>query len=1256
LCSEAGFKTFDVPQGNNMNLQRNNRSATKFVYAASAVVASFGLLSLLGWITPIRWLATFWSGGIPMAPSTSLFFVLYGVAIPVRLSSLEGWRIRLARVCGWIGMLFSGFLFLLSLRGIHLNTEHLGLAISGMVVGSPIGYMSPMTAMCFLLAGCSFLLLSNNRRGRTLVSFWLAVIVFLSAMVLVIGYLVGAPLFYGTETIPPAMTTSLAFLMLGLALAWSAGSFLWTRGAQDIDNGGRQTTILVLVFLLLVTGILGAGHLSSRRQQKNYRDRVNIELSAIADLKTNQINQWRKERLADGELFVKNSAFSKLVKRYLDHQDDTGVREQIGAWLGRMATHAQYRKIFLVDTKGVKRLVLPDGQEAGTILDDMGNVQALAIRRLSFLDFHRDKPDGPEHLDLVVPIYAEPDWQELLGYLIIEIDPDVYLFPLIQTWPTPSTSAETLLVRREGQDVLFLNNLRFRENAALSLRLPLSRIDLPAAKAVLGQTGVVAGIDYRGVPVFAALRAIPDSPWYLIARMDKEEIYEPLREHLLKTSGLILAVLLGAGAAVGFIWRHQRAGFYRLQFDAMREANESGRRLRLVFENTKDGIMVADIETKHVIMANKAVCEMLGYDYAEILTLTVDDFHPAENLPAILQTFELQVHGDLSFAAAVPMQRKDSTVFYADINTTLMELQGRSCILGTFRDITERIQNEARIEHLNRVLRAIRNINQLIVRAKFVDELINKACMLLVDHKSYASALIIITDEAGVPLSHAEAGTGEGFRVLVDRIEAGELPLCCVAAKETTGVCLLCGTDDVCKPCPIGSICVSPQKMSIRLEHQGKIFGYLAVTIDDKVTMDHEEESLFIELAGDLAYSLHNMEIQRVMQQGEEERKKLEAQFFQAQKMESVGRLAGGIAHDFNNLLSIIIGYAELLADDQGGLISKQEATGEIYNAAIRAKNLTQQLLAFSRKQILEMDVVDINKVITGFEKLLRRTIGEDIQVAIDLAHAPFLVKADTSQIEQVLLNLAVNARDAMPDGGNLTIETLRVELDETYAAQKPGVIPGPYAMISISDSGTGMDQETMKWIFEPFYTTKSLDKGTGLGLSTVYGIVKQHGGNIWVYSEIGGGTTFKIYLPLVNEEPESNGQSKEISLPPAESITVMVVEDEVALRKLVRKILERHGYKVLEVGDVDDTLEIVSRSTDPVRLLLTDVIMPKMKGTEVFKQIQAVVPDIKVLYMSGYTDNVIVRQGILKEGVQFIQKPFTAASLLGKIAEVFKS
>jgi PAS domain S-box-containing protein len=389
--------------------------------------------------------------------------------------------------------------------------------------------------------------------------------------------------------------------------------------------------------------------------------------------------------------------------------------------------------------------------------------------------------------------------------------------------------------------------------------------------------------------------------------------------------------------------------------------------------------------------------------------------------------------------------------------------------------------------------------------------------------------------------------------------------------------------------------------------------------------------------------------------QAREEGEKLHGQLVQIQRMEAVGRLAGGVAHDLNNLLAPIIGLSELLLMKPDMDEKRRQTLDAILDAGLRARDLVGQLLAFSRKQALEFKPADINRIIAGFEKLLRRTIPEDIAMTLALSPHPCTVMADSGQIEQVIMNLTVNAADAMPDGGRLTIETATVELDASYAASHPSVKPGPYLMMAVSDTGIGMDATTREHIFEPFFSTKG-ELGTGLGLATVFGIVKQHGGNIWVYSEPGRGTTFKVYLPLADAVPveSDSGPPPVVDLNGTE--TILVVEDNPAVRELAGDILARQGYTVLSAQDGPEALALAASHHGPLHLLLTDVVMPGMNGRALYQEAVKRHPHLKVLYMSGYTENVIAHRGVLDAGIAYIQKPFTVQSIAAKVREVLES
>ncbi len=383
------------------------------------------------------------------------------------------------------------------------------------------------------------------------------------------------------------------------------------------------------------------------------------------------------------------------------------------------------------------------------------------------------------------------------------------------------------------------------------------------------------------------------------------------------------------------------------------------------------------------------------------------------------------------------------------------------------------------------------------------------------------------------------------------------------------------------------------------------------------------------------------------------QRKQLEDQLLHAQKMEAVGRLAGGVAHDFNNMLTVISGYNRMMLDDLPPDDPLRANAEEIQVAADRAAALTNQLLSFSRRQIMRPRVIGVNATIANIEKMLHRLIGEDVDLVLSPSSEAGNINADPTAIEQVVVNLVVNARDAMPSGGKVTIETANATLDSTYARSHLGVHPGEFVMIAVSDTGMGMDAETRSHIFEPFFTTKAKGKGTGLGLATVYGIVKQSGGDIWVYSELGKGTTFKLYFPRVAESSDADAKGEADPARARANETILVVEDEKAVRELTVKVLRQLGYRILAADSGEQAIEVSKAYPSPIALLLTDVVMPGMSGKQLAEVLLPTRPGMRVLYLSGYTENTVVHHGVLEPGVDFLPKPFSREALAKKIREV---
>ena len=634
------------------------------------------------------------------------------------------------------------------------------------------------------------------------------------------------------------------------------------------------------------------------------------------------------------------------------------------------------------------------------------------------------------------------------------------------------------------------------------------------------------------------------------------------------------------------------------------DLREDEEKFRAVVENSNDGIIITASNGSH-LYANQRASEITGYSNEELLKVGMKGLVHSDEIPKLSERLKKRLSGE-----EVPGQyetrivHKSGKTVPIEISASKTIWHGQVADMVILRDITER-----------------KNIEEQLKDSE----------------KKYRDLFENAID--GIVIADIETG------IILDCNKAIE------SLVEKTRAELIGQSQKMLHPPEDEADGFSKTFIEHRNKREGQILETQVITSSgERKYVDIKANILELKDRKVLQGIFRNVtERKRI----EKEKTILEEQFRQAQKMEAIGRLAGGIAHDFNNLLTLINGNCQLSLLELREGDSLRGNIEEIKAASDRAAELTKQLLAFSRKQILEPQVIDLNQVLQGLDKMIRRIIGEDVELEVIPVEPIGRVKADPGQIEQVIMNLAVNARDAMPIGGKLTIETANVELDDAYANNHIAVKPGRYVMLSISDTGVGMTPEVKERVFEPFFTTKERGKGTGLGLSTVYGIVKQSGGNIWVYSEPSKGTTFKIYLPQV-EEPLEELKEKVVGEElPRGSETILLVEDEEVVRKLAARILRRQGYTVLEALGAEDALRTCEERKEPLHLILTDVVMPVMSGRQLVDACWQVRQDFKVLYMSGYTDNAIVHHGVLREGIDYIQKPFTVDGLARKVRGV---
>jgi two-component system cell cycle sensor histidine kinase/response regulator CckA len=615
---------------------------------------------------------------------------------------------------------------------------------------------------------------------------------------------------------------------------------------------------------------------------------------------------------------------------------------------------------------------------------------------------------------------------------------------------------------------------------------------------------------------------------------------------------------------------------------------------RLLFMDNPQPMWVYDLGTLEILEVNEAASHQYGYTCEEFLAMKITDLRRKEDVPRLIENIS-QVRAPWQYSGEWRHLLKDGRTIDVGVRSHTMEFRGRKAALVVVHDITQQKRNEAALKEAEQKYRhifekAILGIFQSTPQGRFVS--VNESLARMLCYDSPADMIDTIRD---IELQfYVDSKRRQEFK---QQLEANDV---------LQGFELEIYRKDRSK------MWVSANVRAIR--ENGQIVCYEG--------------------------SLEDIS----------QRKLLEEQFRQSQKMEAVGRLAGGVAHDFNNAIGVITGYSELLQLRLPVGDPLHRYADEIAKAGQRAASLTRQLLAFSRKQVIQPEVLDLNTIVGEMDKMLRRLIGEDIQITFSREPRLAPIKADHGQIEQILMNLAVNARDAMPQGGKLFIQTSNVQLDETYSRQHAYVKEGRYVMLSFSDNGCGMDKPTQAKVFEPFFTTKEPGKGTGLGLSTVYGIVKQNGGYIWVYSEPGKGATFRIYFPPA-QGVEHRHEEQAVPLPPPSGTeTILLVEDEDPLRQLARTCLETGGYKVLAVADGKAAIDVVRNNPENIDLLLTDVIMPGMSGRELADVITKLRPGIKILFMSGYTNDLIAQYGVLEAGTQLLEKPFTLYSLLDKV------
>jgi PAS domain S-box-containing protein len=772
------------------------------------------------------------------------------------------------------------------------------------------------------------------------------------------------------------------------------------------------------------------------------------------------------------------------------------------------------------------------------------------------------------------------------GAVVVTVDPRRWLYPILV--PFSGSTGEAFLVARDGTDAVFLSPLRFRPDAPLAFRQPLDTPGFAVRAALDGNETPGRYVDYRGVRVLAAGRRLAPSPWALVVKVDEDEALVPFRAGMRRTAFAGAAVLLAVLGVVWGVWQRRE----RLQQAALVLSEE---RHRSLFDGMLEGY---------------ALCEMI-YENGEPRDFVYLDVNPAfEKLTGLKNVVGKRV------TEVLPGIRESDPELFA--------VYGRVASTGTpevFEVYLDALKTWFAISAYSPKKGQFVAVFDNVTDRKLAEKALEKSELYF---KSLIEHAIDIT---------AVLGPGGEIRYVSPSVERvlGYLP----AELRASGVF------DLVHPEYRPEMLLRLQ----RVQEEGTPFEVF------EGRLRHRDGSWrTLSVIGKALPSETGMQGVIINARDISERLQLEAQLRQAQKMEAVGRLAGGVAHDFNNVLTVIQGYGELLSMSLRDDETRREQVAEIVKAAGRAAALTRQLLAFSRRQVFEMRLLDLGAVVAEMQKMLLRLIGEDIELLVLRPAGPLLVKADPGQIEQVLMNLAVNSRDAMPNGGRLTLRVEALDLDLPLLSLPETVPPGRYVVLRVDDTGCGMDAETLGHAFEPFFTTKERGKGTGLGLSTVFGTVKQSGGFLDVESAPGHGTVFRVFLPRAEEEAAAKPEAPEPGRGGTE--TVLLVEDETPVRELARLFLEGRGYRVLAAGSGAEALELAGRHEGAISLLLTDVVMPGMNGRELAVELVRRRPEMRVLFMSGYSSGILSRHRIPEAEAHLLEKPFTEAALAGRVRQ----
>jgi len=1019
--------------------------------------------------------------------------------------------------------------------------------------------------------------------------------------------------------------------------------------------------IYSIIFLIFSITVIIISWYAYSSQKKDIEQAEQHNLYAISQLKVDQIVQWRQQHLKFAEVINSDSAFIRDIQQWMNDDSNSALKQQMIARMKVFQEYGQYENIVLIDKEENVRLTLAERNESSSDYEKTILTDALRKRQPFLSDLHRAEITRTIYLDLIIPL-SSPDSNnnDSFAVLYLQINPDTFLFPFIQSWPTPSRTAETLLVRREQKDVLYLNELRHKKDTALVLRFPLDRKDITAVMAILGQEGVVEGNDYSGARVLAALQKIPESPWYIVAKIDTEEIYQPIHERMMAIFTIMTMLIVAGAGGLIIAWLRLKLKIkekINKELHQMQKRNERLTRLSLVLGNIDQAV----IRIKNEQELLDTMCR-IAVEKGSFVAAWIGFYDSIENCLKQSAYYGTSEH----FMDDMGSHLKANPEKFNPMHYVVQTRKSWIC---------NDILHDPQIEHCHEIARAYgcrscamfpiicseERIGIISLHAEesfFFDE--EEVSLLKEMSDDIAFALDYIEKEQQRLLIEKKLRESEErYIALFDRSLdfvyihdfEGNFIDANAAALEILGY-----DREEIKSITFGSLLSEDQIPSAhhtieelqRTGHQKEITEF-------KLRCKNGE-FIFVETKASIIYRDGTPYAIQGIARNITERKRLETQLLQSQKMEAVGRLAGGIAHDFNNILTSMMGYSDMLVKKTKSDDPLHRYAENILNSTKIAADLTNKLLALSRRHAAQAQVLNLNDIINETVTMLKRIIGEHIEIVSLLDHHLGNIKADPAQIDQVIMNLAVNARDAMLQGGHLTLKTTNILLDQEYCNRYPEVNPGKFVMLSISDTGVGMTDEIKSHLFEPFFTTKEKGKGTGLGLSIVYGIIRQNGGHSEVESEPGKGSTFKIFFPQVEESAKSYEPDSAIISMPRGNETILLVEDDSKVRILVSEVLRMAGYTVLEASNGEEAIRLAQQYENKVHLLLTDVIMPQISGPELVRKLSPLCVNMKILFMSGYTDGEILSFSAEDQQIPFLRKPFLPKILAHRVREVLDS